>query len=134
MLPNPVTSQVFRKMAEAERGYRDLLDIKYADAAVPRMQITLGGDLRFQDMLEGDLSYREITEMMIGREKTMAEKLIDFSQNASEDDRNLFRYIGEPSEPISFCWNEKLEMLRMYPDWFKREDAESLIVHGKPAG
>ena len=133
MLPNPVTAQVFRKMAEAERGHRDLLDIKYADASVPRMQITLGGDLRFQDMLEGDLSYREITEMLIGREKTMAEKLIDFSQNASEEERNLFRYIGGAKRAHIVLLERELEMLRMYPDWFKREDAESLIVHGKPA-
>ncbi|MEO8217227.1 MAG: ferritin family protein [Acidobacteriota bacterium] len=133
MLPNPVTAQVFKKMAESEREHRDLLDIKYSDPSVPRMQITLGGDLRFQDMLEGDLSYREIAEMLIGREKTMAEKLIEFSRNATENDRNLFGYIGGAKRSHIVLLERELELLLRYPDWFKREDAESLIVHGKPA-
>lgn len=129
-LPNPMSANVFAAMARDEREFRDLLEIKYLDAS-QRMKITLGSDLRFQDMLEGDLSYREIAEMLIARERTMERKLAESMKAASETDRNLYRYLATGKRSHVVLLERELEMIRAYPDWFKREDAEDLIVHGR---
>lgn len=131
-LPNPVSAAMFRNFAEDERSHRDLLELKYRGAG-ERMKITLGGDLRFQDILEGDLSFREISELLTIRERTMERKLSEASNGASEEDRNLFHYIAASKRAHAALLERELYMTRMYPDWFRREDAEDLIVHGRSA-
>lgn len=130
LLRNPMSAAIFTNFAEDERNNRDLLEIKYLDSSMHRMEITLGADLRFQDALEGDLSFRELTEALIAREKTMEQRLVEAARAASENDRNLFHYIaGSKRAHLAFLQRE-LDLIRIYPDWYKREDAESLIVHG----
>lgn len=133
LLHNPMSAAVFTNFAEDERNNRDLLEIKYSDPAVQRMQITLGADLRFQDALEGDLSYRELTEALISRERTMERRLSEAARAATENDRNLFHFIGGSKRAHVVFLERELELLKFYPDWYKREDAESLIVHGRGA-
>ena len=58
-LPNPMTAQMFKAFAVDERETRNLLDGKIAAGGGTRVRITLAGDLRFQDILEGEMSYRE---------------------------------------------------------------------------
>jgi rubrerythrin len=132
MLQNPMSAAMFKGFAQDERNHRDLLEIKYARAGTPRMKITLGGDLRFQDMLEGDLSYRELAETLIGREKTIERKLEDAARSASSEDRNLLKYIAAGKRAHVALLERELDLIRFYPDWFKREDAESLVVLGEP--
>src|SRR5207253_10265715 len=88
-LPNPMTATMFNQFAVDERENRDLLEMKIAAAGANRVRVTLGGDLLFQDILEGDLSYRETTEFLIARERTMEKKLVEFSRSASTVDRYL---------------------------------------------
>jgi hypothetical protein len=134
LLPNPMSAHTFENFAEDERGLRDLLEIKYSSPSVERMNITLGADLRFQDILEGDLSSKEIAEMLIVRERTMERKLADWSRTAPESERNLYHYIAGTKRAHLALLERELEMLRNYPDWFRREDGESLIVHGPSNG
>src|SRR5881227_482950 len=61
-LPNPLTANMFKQFAVDEREHRDLLDMKMAVSSSARTRVTLAGDLTFQDILEGDLSYRETAE------------------------------------------------------------------------
>ncbi|HVT45478.1 MAG TPA: ferritin family protein [Thermoanaerobaculia bacterium] len=131
MLPNPLTANMFANFAEDERNHRDLLEIKYAQSE-GRIQVTLGADLRFQDMLEGDMSYREITEFLIAREKTMEQKLMETARSASSRDRNLFLYIVAGKKAHRMYLERELDFIKLYPDWFRREDAESLVVLGEP--
>jgi rubrerythrin len=131
LLPNPMAAHTYQNLAEDERGIRDLIEIKYSDPSVPKTKITLEEDLRFQDALEGDLSYTEMTEYLISREKTMERRLRDAAKAAEERDRNLLIYIAGAKKAHIVYLERELELLRMYPDWYKREDAENLIVHGK---
>ena len=131
-LPNPIAAAMFSNFAEDERRHRDLLEIKYASASTPRMKITLVGDLRFQDVLEGDLSYRELTETLISRERTMEKTLMDAMRSGPESERHLYRYLAAGKRAHVAHLERELEMIHTYPDWYKREDAESVIVHGRP--
>ncbi|HUP64346.1 MAG TPA: hypothetical protein VM557_03600 [Thermoanaerobaculia bacterium] len=131
MLPNPMAAHVYENLAEDERATRDLIEIKYSDPRVPRTQITLEHDLRFQDALEGDLSYVELTEFLIVRETTMERRLVEAAKTASEADRNLYLYIASARRAHVAYMERELQMLRLYPDWYKREDAESLVVFGR---
>src|SRR5438128_2825229 len=70
-LPNPMTATTFKQFAVDERTNRDLLEMKYAASGVAKLRVTLGADLQFQDIHEGDLSYREAAEFLIARDKTM---------------------------------------------------------------
>lgn len=133
ILPNPVAAQTFANFARDERSVRDLLEIKYSSGSKPGMQITLAGDLRFQDMLEGDLSNREILEMLVVRERTMERKLTDWATAAGEEDRNLFTYIAGTKRAHLAVLEREMTLSRIYPDWLRREDALSLVVHGKPS-
>lgn len=132
LLPNPLSAQLFESFAVDERNHRDLLDIKYLDKNTPRMKITLGNDLRFQDILEGDLSYRETAEMLIVRERTMEKRLMDLSKTADPADRNLYIYIAAGKRAHAALVQRELDLIRLHPDWFRREDAEYVIVHGIP--
>jgi hypothetical protein len=129
-LPNPMSASTFKKFAEDEREVRDLLEIKYAASGTARVRVTLGGDLLFQDMIEGDLSYREMTEFLIARERTMEKRLMEFSRVAGSSDRNLLIYLAASKRAHIVQLERELEMIKIYPDWYRREDAESLIVHG----
>ena len=131
ILPNPIAAGMFANFAEDERGNRDLLEIKYASADTPRMQIMLPGDLSFEDSME-KLSYRELTETLIARERTMERKLTEATRKGAESDRNVYRYVAAGKRAHIVFLERELEMIRLYPDWYKREDAESVIVHGKP--
>lgn len=130
-LPNPMAASLFRAMANEERGIRDLLEIKYLRGENTQVTLTLAGDLRFQDIIEGDLSYREIAELLIARESTMEKRLLEMAQSAGETDRNLLRYIAYGKRAHVVLFERELELIKQYPDWFKLEDAEALIVHGE---
>ena len=129
-LPNPLTATMFTQFAEDERESRDLLDTKISSVGARNVRTTLAGDLRFQDILEGDLSYRETTEALIARERTMEKKLVDFSRGASPNDRNLFIYLAATKKAHIVELERELELLKIDRDWFRREDAQFRIVHG----
>jgi rubrerythrin len=129
-LPNPMTAMMFKQFAADERENRDLLEMKIAAAGANRVRVTLGGDLLFQDILEGDLSYRETTEFLIARERTMERKLVEFSRGASAADRSVLIYLAAGKRAHIVELERELELLKLDPDWFKREDAQWRIVHG----
>lgn len=130
LLPNPMAAHVYENLAEDERNLRDLIEIKYSDPGVPRTKIKLEQDLSFQKALEGDLSHVEMTETMIVREKSMADRLTEFAKTGPEAGRNLFLYFAAAKRAHIMYIERELQMLRLYPDWYEREDAESLVVHG----
>src|SRR5689334_960174 len=82
-LPNPMTAQTFKQFAVDERTNRDLLEMKNAATASRQVRVTLGADLQFQDIHEGDLSYREAAEFLVAREKAMMKRLDELSKGAS---------------------------------------------------
>lgn len=127
-LANPMLAAMFAKFATEEREHRDLIELRYA-AGPSRIQLTLGGDLRFEDLLK--LPSREIVESLIVRERTMAKKLAEAARGGSASDRSLFGYISATKRAHEVLLERELAMLASYPDWFTREDAESLIVHGE---
>src|ERR1041385_5977640 len=87
-LPNPLAANMFKAFAVEERATRDLLDMKILVAGGSRLRATLGADLLFEDILEGDLSFRETTEFLIARERTLEKKLVELSRSAPAVDRN----------------------------------------------
>src|SRR5438132_4975899 len=129
-LPNPMTATMFNQFAVDERENRDLLEMKIAAAGANRVRVTLGGDLLFEDILEGDLSFRETAEFLIARERTMEKKLAEWAKSASPVDRNLLIYLAASKRAHMVELERELELIRVDPDWFKREDAEFRIVHG----
>ena len=94
------------------------------------MRTTLAGDLQFQSILEGDLSFRETTEFLINRERTMEKTLVDWSRKAGPADRNLLIYVAAGKRSHIVELERELELIKLDRDWFKREDAEWRIVHG----
>lgn len=128
-LPNPMAAATFKSFARDERELRDLLDIKYLRSS-ERVRVTLGADLRFQDIIEGDLSYREMTEMLIVRERNMDSRMTEASKSAPAADRNLYIYMAATKRAHVVILERELQLIRQYPDWFKREDAESIVVYG----
>jgi len=56
---------------------------------------------------------------------------MDAVKAGPESHRNLFRYIAAGKRSHLVHLERELEMLQRYPDWFRREDAESLVVHGE---
>ena len=129
-LPNPMTAQMFKAFAVDERETRDLLDGKIMANNGTRVRITLAGDLRFQEILEGEMSYRESTESLIGRERAMEKRLRAMVGGASVADRSLLIYIAATKRAHIVELERELELLKLDGDWFKREDAEWRIVHG----
>jgi hypothetical protein len=129
-LPNPMTATMFKQFAVDERENRDLLEMKVAAGSNSRVRVTLGGDLMFQDILEGSLSYRETTEFLIARERTMEKKLGEFSRGASNSDRPLLIFLVAVKRAHVVELERELELLKVDGDWFRREDAETRIVHG----
>jgi len=129
-LPNPLAAQMFKAFAVDERASRDLLDTKISATAGSRLRVTLGGDLLFEDILEGDLSFRETTEFLIARERTMEKKLIEFSKSVSVVDRGLLIYLAASKRAHVVELERELELIKIDPDWYRREDAEWRLVHG----
>jgi rubrerythrin len=130
LLPNPMAAHTYENMAENEREVRNLIEMKYADASVKSTNIALERDFHFQDALEGDLSFTETTELLITREKTMEKWLMDAAKAAPESDRALFTYIAGTKRAHLVFLQRELDLLRIDPNWSRREDAEALIVHG----
>lgn len=129
-LPNPLTAQMFKAFAVDERETRDLLDGKIAAINGTRVRLTLPADLRFQDILEGEMSYRETTEALIGRERAMEKRLRAMVGGASPVDRNLLVYVAATKRAHVVELERELELIRLDADWFRREDAEWRIIHG----
>lgn len=130
-LPNPLAAAMFKAFALDERAARELLDMKSAAmGSGSPLRVTLGADMLFEDILEGDLSYRETAEFLIARERTMEKKLAEWAKTASPVDRNLLIYLGAAKRAHMVELERELELIRVDPDWFKREDAEWRIVHG----
>ena len=129
-LPNPLAAEMFRQFAVDEREHRDLIDMKMAATANARTKVTLAGDLLFQDILEGDLSYRETTEFLISRERTMEKKLNELGRGASPVDRYLLIYLAAGKRAHVVELERELELIKLDSDWLKREDAQWRIVHG----
>jgi len=129
-LPNPLAAAMFEQFAVDERATRDLIELKMSSTHDPRTKVTLANDLAFQDILEGDLSFRETTEFLIARERTMEKRLAELSRAAGPADRGLLIYLASGKRAHAVELERELELIRLDPDWFKREDAEWRIVHG----
>ncbi len=129
-LPNPMAATMFKEFAVDERESRDLIEMKIAANDSAPVRVTLGADLLFQDILEGDLSYREMTEFLIARERTMERRLTELSRGASPADRNFLIYLATTKRSHIVELERELELIKGDPDWFRREDAEWRIVHG----
>ena len=129
-LPNPMTAAIFKQFAADERGLRDLIDMKIEAAGAQRIRVTLAGDLAFQGILEGEMSYREIAESLIYRERTMEKKVADATSGAAASDRNLLIYLAAVKRAHMVELDRELQLIREDRDWWKREDAEWRIVHG----
>jgi hypothetical protein len=132
-LPNPMAATMFQQFAEDEREHRDLIELKIQAVGANRVRVTLGGDLLFQEILEGDLSFREMTEFLIARERTMEKKLNEYGRGASPVDRYLLIYLAAGKRAHIVELERELELIKLDPDWFKREDAAWRIVHGPRA-
>jgi rubrerythrin len=128
-LPNPMTAAMFKDFAVDERLDRDLLEEKI-NAGSSRIKTTLGADLSFGQILEGDLSFRESAEFLISREKTMQRRLEELNRNAAEVDHNLLVFLIAVKRSHVVELERELVLIRGDADWWKREDAEMRIVHG----
>ena len=133
-LPNPMTATMFKQFAVDERGNRDLLEMKIDAAGFTRVRVTLGGDLLFEDMLEGSLSWRATTESLIARERAMDRRLAEFDKGASTIDKHLTVYLRSTKRSHIVELERELELLKLDSDWFRREDAEWRIIHGVGRG
>ena len=129
-LPNPMTAAMFKQFAADERANRDLIEMKIAAGSKTRVRATLGSDMIFQDILEGELSYREASEFLIGREKTMQKRLRELIAAATPVDRNFLIYLETVKRAHIVEIERELELIKGDAEWWKREDAESLIVNG----
>ncbi len=131
-LPNPITAMMFKQFAADERGNRDLIEMKIVDTTGNRVRVTLGADMIFSEILEGEMSYRESAEFLISRERTMQRKLRELIGTATPTDRNLLLFFETGKRAHHVELERELELIKLDPDWWKREDAEWRIVHGPP--
>lgn len=132
-VPNPMTAAMFKQFATDERENRDLIEMKIATTGKDRLHVTLGPDMIFQDILEGELAYREAAEFLVGREKTMQNKLREILKGAAPADRNLLIYLEAVKRAHIVELERDLELIRDDRDWWNREDAQWRIVHGSPS-
>jgi rubrerythrin len=132
-LPNPMTATMFKQFAVDERENRDLIEMKIAAAGRDRVRITLGADMIFSEIHEGEMSYRESAEFMISRERTMQRKLREFIGTSAPLDHTLLIYFETTKRAHIVELERELEVIRQDADWWKREDAEWRIVHGASA-
>ena len=131
-LPNPMSAQMFKQFAADERGNRDLVEMKINDTIGSRVRVTLGADMIFSEILEGEMSYRESAEFLISRERTMQRKLRELIGGATPTDRNLLLFFETGKRAHIVELERELELIKHDPDWWTREDAEWRIVHGSP--
>lgn len=129
-IPNPILAKTFKSLAEEERDIRDLLEIHYGDSG-ERMKITLGADLRFQEILNEDLSHSEQLDWLASREKTIERRLRDVAGTERAPLPILYRYIAAIKREHATILQREREVLNHYPDWFRREDAHYLLVKGE---
>ena len=129
-LPNPMTQTMFKQFAVDERENRDLIEMKIAATTGNRVRVTLGADMIFSEILEGDMSFRESAEFLISRERTMERKLRELIAAATITDRGLLVYFSTVKRAHVVELERELELIKHDPDWWKREDAEWRIVHG----
>jgi hypothetical protein len=129
-LANPLTANMFKQFAVDERAIRDLIEKKIAVTGTARSRVTLANDLAFQDILEGDLSYRETTEFLIARERTMERKLAELGRGSTVIDRGFVVYLGASKRAHIVELERELELTKLDREWFKREDAEARLVRG----
>ena len=132
-LPNPMTAHIFKQFAVDERENRDLIEMKAAVVGGRDVRVTLGPDVVFGSILEGEMSYRESAEYLIARERTLQRKLRELIAEASNADRNFLVYLEAVKRAHIVELERDLELIRMDNDWWKREDAEWRIVHGSPS-
>jgi len=131
-LPNPMTATAFKQFAVDERENRDLLELKIAATGRRGARVTLGADTQFDEIHEGDLSYREAAEFLVAREKTMLRRIEELGRGVAPSDRNLLTYLGSVKRAHIVELERELVLIRVDSDWWKREDAEWRIVHGHP--
>ncbi|HYI13550.1 MAG TPA: hypothetical protein VEK57_31185 [Thermoanaerobaculia bacterium] len=131
-LPNPMTAAMFTQFALDERENRDLIEMKVAATEGRSVKTTLGGDQIFNDILEGEMSYRESAEFLVSREKTIQKKLRELIGSSSAGDRNFLVYLEAVKRAHIVELERDLELIRHDSDWWKREDAQWRIVHGNP--
>ena len=129
-LPNPMTATAFKQFAVDERENRDLLELKIAAVGQSGVRATLGADMQFDEIHEGDLSYREAAEFLIAREKTMQRRIEEIAKGSAAADRNLLVYLAAVKRAHIVELERELALIRSDADWWKREDAEWRIVHG----
>ena len=129
-LPKPMTATAFKQFAVDERGNRDLLELKIAAVGQRGVRATLGADMQFDEIHEGDLSYREAAEFLIAREKTMQRRIDEIAKGSSAGDRNLLIFLVAVKRSHIVELERELVLIRGDADWWKREDAEWRIVHG----
>lgn len=132
-LPNPMTRAMFGQFAVDERADRDLIEMKAASSGGRGVRVTLGSDMIFSDILEGEMSYRESAEFLISRERTLQRKLREMTATAAASDKNFLIYLEAVKRAHIVELERDLELIRMDHDWWKREDAEWRIVHGSPS-
>lgn len=132
-LPNPRTAMVFKQFAVDERANRNLIEMKVSTGSQERLRVTLGADMLFSEVVNGELSNRESAEFLIARERTMQKKLREMIGAASPADRNLLISIEAVKRAHVVELERELELIRDDSDWWSREDAEWRIVHGAPS-
>jgi rubrerythrin len=131
-LPNPMARGMFKQFAVDERENRDLVEMKIAAVGGNRVRVTLGADMIFNEILEGELSYRESAEFLISRERTIQRKMREFINAAVPADRKLLLYFESVKKSHIVELERELETIRDDADWWKREDAEWHMIHGAP--
>jgi hypothetical protein len=133
-LPNPMSAMVFKQFAADERANRDLIEMKILATTGDRIRVTLGADMIFSEILEGEMSYRESAEFLISRERTMQRKLREMMSEAAASDRFLLIHLEGNKRAHMVELERELELIKADLDWWKREDAEWRIVHGSAEG
>jgi hypothetical protein len=133
-LPNPMSAMVFKQFAADERANRDLIEMKILATKGDRIRVTLGADMIFSEILEGEMSYRESAEFMISRERTMQRKLREMMTETAPNDRFLLIHLEGNKRAHMVELERELELIKADLDWWKREDAEWRIVHGAAEG
>jgi hypothetical protein len=129
-LPNPMSANMFKQFAVDERENRDLIEMKAAATTGSRMRVTLGSDMIFSEITEGEMSFRESSEFLISRERTMQRKLRELIAAASPADLALLLFFETVKRAHAVELERELELIKHDPDWWKREDAQWRIVHG----
>lgn len=127
---NPILAKLFKSFAEDERAIRDILEIHYLEENVERMKVTLGSDLRFEEILKEELSDPEQLEWLISRERTIESRLREHAGNDRSPIPVFYRYLAHTKRSHATLLERERELLHHYPDWFRREDALNVLIKG----